>query len=49
MIPPKLIKLGADVLCKPLHYLVNLSIKTSSFPNILKCAEVTPIFKKDDR
>ncbi len=49
MIPPKLVKLGADALCKPLHYLVNYSIKTSSFPSELKYAEVTPVFKKNDR
>ena len=47
-IPPKLIKLGAESLCVPIHYLVNKSIQSSVFPDSLKRAEVIPIFKKDD-
>ena len=45
-IPPKLLKIGADSLCVPLQYLINMSIRTSSFPTNLKNAEVTPIYKK---
>jgi len=48
-IPPKLVKTGANVLCRPLHYLVNQCIQTCTFPSPLKYAEVTPIFKKKDR
>ena len=48
-IPPKLLKLGAGILCKPIQSLINMSIRTSSFPNVLKYAEVTPVYKKDDR
>ena len=47
-IPPKLVKIGASILCKPITYLVNMSIKTSVFPDTLKRAEVTPIYKKED-
>ncbi len=44
--PPKLIRMGADVLCRPMTWLINQSIATSTFPDLLKCAEVSPIFKK---
>lgn len=47
-IPPKLIKIAADCLCKPVTYLINMCIKTSKFPEMLKYAEVSPIYKKDD-
>ncbi len=40
-IPPKLIKLGAECLAGPMAKLVNKSIETSTFPEILKRAEVT--------
>ena len=48
-IPPKAIKIGEDQLCLPITYLVNKSIETCTFPENLKHAEVTPIFKKDDK
>ena len=48
-IPPKLIKLGADHLSAPLQYLINMTIRSSCFPTDLKAAEVTPIYKKEDR
>ena len=44
--PPKLLKKGANILCKPLCRLINQSIKNSSFPNKLKMGEITPLFKK---
>lgn len=47
-IPPKLLKIGADVLTGPVTYLVNRSIESCKFPSQLKCAEVTPIFKKEN-
>ena len=34
------------VLCKPLLHIFNLSIQTGIFPNELKTASVTPIFKE---
>ena len=47
-IPPKLIKIGAEIVCTPICSLVNKSIDMCSFPCLLKCAEVTPVYKKDD-
>ena len=46
--PPKLIKLGASLLSSPVAYLINKCIETSEFPEQLKRAEVSPIFKKND-
>ena len=37
-----------DELSKPISLLANISLHTSMFPNILKTANVTPIFKRDD-
>ncbi len=48
-LPPKMIKLGAAYLSGPIKSIINQSIRTSTFPNELKAAEVTPIFKKNDR
>ena len=36
-------------LCEPLMYLFNLSIEKGIFPDDLKIAKVTPIYKADDR
>ena len=49
MIPPKLLKLGASVLASPLTDLVNMFLRKGCFPSALKKAEVTPIFKKDNK
>ena len=48
LIPGKLIKEGAEFLCKPIHSLINKCIDTCTFPNALKLADVVPIFKKND-
>ena len=47
-IPPRLLKLGADVLCYPIQSIINVCIQRSVFPDTLKLAEVTPVFKKGD-
>jgi hypothetical protein len=47
-IPPKLLKLGANVLCYPLQHIVNTCIELSVFPTALKKAEIIPIYKKGD-
>ena len=47
-IPAKLLIVAAHMLCEPLRYLVNLSIHTSVFPDLLKMAEVSPVYKKGD-
>ena len=36
-------------LCEPLKYLFNLSIEKGIFPDDLKIAKVTPIYKSDDK
>ena len=36
-------------LCEPLKYLFNLSIEKGIFPDDLKIAKVTPIYKADDK
>lgn len=45
----KLLKLAAPIICKPLAYICNLSLATSTFPHEWKQAKVTPIFKDGDR
>ncbi len=47
--PPRLIKLGAPVLSMSMLPIVNSSISMCSFPSNLKKAEISPVFKKDDR
>ena len=47
-ISPKLLRIGSQILCIPLTYLVNNCIQSSCFPDMLKQAEVTPIYKKND-
>ena len=48
LIPAKLIKCSADILCYTLTPIINYSFQSATFPSILKNAEVSPIFKKDD-
>ena len=47
-IPAKLLKTGAEVLCHSLTRIVNYSFSNSVFPDVLKNAELSPMFKKDD-
>ena len=48
-LPPKIVKISADILTAPTTNLVNLMIKTSIFPDSAKKAAISPIFKNDDR
>ena len=48
-IPGKLLRLGHQELSRPLTYLINVSISQNVFPDEMKCAEVSPIFKKNDK
>ena len=48
LLPPKLLKLGKDALTPPITTLVNMSFQQCIFPNCLKNAELSPVFKKDD-
>ena len=45
----KYLKLSAQVISKPLTAILNLSIQSSSCPNALIKAKVTPIFKKGSK
>ncbi len=47
-ISTKLLKSVKDALLKPVTIIVNQMITTGVFPDKLKIAKVTPIFKKDD-
>ena len=48
-IPPKLVKLSSNVLASPLTSIINKGLITSTFPQDMKMAEVTPAYKKKDR
>ena len=45
-LPVKLLKDAASFVCKPLLYIFNLSLETGIYPQALKMAKVTPIYKK---
>ena len=47
-IPTRILKEAVDILKYPLAQLFNVSIENHFFPNDLKFANVTPIFKKDE-
>ena len=47
-IPGKLLKIGASSLAVPVTALVNMSIQENTFPDLLKYAEVSSLYKKGD-
>ena len=47
-IPGKIIRIAYLELSYPLTLLINTSISMKSFPCTMKCAEISPLFKKDD-
>ena len=47
-IPIKIIKLANKKICKDLANCINECIKQNKFPNELKIADITPIFKKEE-
>ena len=47
-IPGKLIRLAHRELSFPISNLINAGLSQCHFPNSLKCAEVSPVFKKSD-
>ena len=47
-IPPKMLKLTSDAFVNILQKLLNESLETSTFPDSLKLADITPVFKKKD-
>ena len=48
-IPPKLVKLSADIIDYHLAYIINKDIEKSAFSEDAKIACVRPVFKKDER
>ena len=48
-IPSCFLKDTAFVICKPLAFVINLSLKEGTFPNDLKKARVNPIYKSGNR
>lgn len=48
-IGPKILKISAPVIFKPITYIINLSIATCTFPDRMKEAKITPIYKKGDK
>ena len=47
-IPTNILKLSHSVLSKPLVKLINFSFSEGTFPDLLKFANVIPVFKKGD-
>ena len=48
LISPKMLKEASNALAYPLSKLFNLSLSTKIYPKAWKCANVTPVFKKND-
>lgn len=48
-IPNKLLKLFGSKLAHPLQHVINLSFCTGHFPDLLKLANVIPLYKKDEK
>ena len=48
-VPAKVLRDGAEVFALSLRNIINLSIKSSTFPEECKIAKLTPIFKKGAR
>ena len=48
-IPTKIVKENVDIISHFLHYNFNNSLSCSTFPTGMKYADVTPIYKKDDK
>ncbi|CAG2257953.1 unnamed protein product [Mytilus edulis] len=46
---PRILKLSRSIVASPLAHIINLSLGTGIFPNILKSAKVAPIFKGGDK
>ena len=48
-IPTQILKTNFEFLVSPLKHIINLSFTEGCFPQLLKLAEVCPIFKKKDK
>ena len=49
LISPRLLREGADILALPYSIIFNRSLDQGYFPSSWKEANVTPIYKKDDK
>ena len=47
-IPTNILKLSCSILSKPLVKLIDISFSEGIFPDLLKYANVIPVFKKGD-
>ena len=47
-IPTNILKISCSILSKPLMKLINFSFSEGTFPELLKFANVNPVFKKGD-
>ena len=47
-IPGKIIQIAQQQLSSPITSLINNAISANAFPSVMKCAEISPGFKKDD-
>ena len=47
-IPPKMLKISSEATANILKKLLNDFLETGTFPNSLKLADITPVFKKKD-
>ena len=48
-ISPKQLKHSSSIISTPLAHIINLSLKSGIFPDLLKKAKVIPVFKSGDR
>ena len=47
-IPGKIIRIAHQELSSPITSIINNAISANAFPSVMKCAEISPGFKKDD-
>ena len=48
-IPAKILKINNDIFSPIICNIFNSGLDNNTFPSTLKCAEIKPVFKKDDR
>ena len=48
-LPAKLLKMGSNILCNQICYLLNMPLTTCTFPSFLRYAEICPIHKKGNK
>ena len=48
-IGPRILKLSAPIITKAVTHIINISIATNQYPDMLKHAKVTPILKKGSK